>query len=252
MPGELATPSTAVWLRPTKSLLPTVTDGYSPTPNAPGSLATPCSTSRPQPMKSAPLAADDRHSPQPATHGSPVLAAVGSLLLASNDGGGFVPAGGDSPVAATSGAAKLVSDPTIPATADPIPISDSTGGYVTAETALLLPVLLGIGYALALVVLLAADQIRCGDAAWEAARALARGVPAAQLSDIAARYAPAGAHASVWSKDGSLTVEVDRDQSVASRFLPSMRISATATVPCEPRVDGCPIDSSDVSGRPNG
>ena len=218
-------------------------------------------------MNSAPLAADDSHSPQPATHGSPVLAAVGSLLLASNDGGGsapavgdssrsvtdgFVPAGSDSPVAATSGAAKLVSDPTIPATADPIPISDSTGGYVTAETALLLPVLLGIGYALALVVLLTADQIRCGDAAWEAARALARGVPAAQLSDIAARYAPAGAHASVWSKDGSLTVEVDRDQSVASRFLPSMRISATATVPCEPRVDGCQSDSNDVSGRPNG
>ena len=135
---------------------------------------------------------------------------------------------------------------------DPVPTSDSEGGYVTAETALLLPILLGIGYALALVVLLAADQIRCGDAAWEAARALARGVPAAQLSDIAARYAPAGAHASAWSNGGSLTVEVDREQSVASRFLPSIRISATATVPCEPRVDGCQAESIDVPGRPNG
>jgi Flp pilus assembly protein TadG len=132
------------------------------------------------------------------------------------------------------------------------PIPDSEKGYVTAETALLLPVLLGIGYALALVVLIAADQIRCGDAAWEAARALARGVSSAQLSDIAARYAPAGAHTSAWSKDGSLTVEVDRDQSIASRFLPSIRISATATVPCEPRVDDCQIESNDIPGRPNG
>lgn len=132
------------------------------------------------------------------------------------------------------------------------PIPDSEKGYVTAETALLLPVLLGIGYALALVVLIAADQIRCGDAAWEAARALARGVSTAQLPDIAARYAPAGAHTSAWSKDGSLTVEVDRDQSIASRFLPSIQISATATVPCEPRVDECQTESNDIPGRPNG
>ena len=143
-----------------------------------------------------------------------------------------------------------------PPAADPVPLSGSGSGsergYVTAETALLLPILLGIGYALALVVLLAADQIRCGDAAWEAARALARGVPAAQLPDIAARYAPAGARASAWSNAGSLTVEVDRDQSVASRFLPSIRISASATVPCEPRVDGCQTESNDNPGRPNG
>ena len=143
----------------------------------------------------------------------------------------------------------------LPATPDnstSTPTPDSERGYVTAETALLLPVLLGIGYALALVVLIAADQIRCGDAAWEAARALARGVSTTQLSDIAARYAPAGAHTSAWSKDGSLTVEVDRDQSIASRFLPSIQISATATVPCEPRVDGCQTESNDIPGRPNG
>ena len=139
-----------------------------------------------------------------------------------------------------------------PATKIPLPTPNSERGYVTAETALLLPVLLGIGYALALVVLIAADQIRCGDAAWEAARALARGVSTTQLPDIAARYAPAGAHTSAWSKDGSLTVEVDRDQSIASRFLPSIQISATATVPCEPRVDGCQTESNDIPGRPNG
>jgi hypothetical protein len=112
-------------------------------------------------------------------------------------------------------------------------------GYVTAESALLLPIVFAVGYALALVVLIVADQVRCADAAWEAARELARGVPAARLPDLTARFAPAGAHASTWSADGALTVEVDRDQSVASRLLPSIRISATATVPCEPRVAAC-------------
>jgi hypothetical protein len=112
-------------------------------------------------------------------------------------------------------------------------------GYVTAETALLLPILLAVGYALTLVVVLVGDQIRCADAAWEAARELARGVPAAELPSLVARYAPEGSSASAWSADGALTVEVDRDQNIASRLLPAMRISATATVPCEPRVQGC-------------
>ena len=112
-------------------------------------------------------------------------------------------------------------------------------GYVTAESALLLPILFAVGYALALVVVVVADQIRCADAAWEAARELARGVPAAQLPELTARFAPDGSHASSWSADGALTVEVDRDQSIASRLLPAIRISATATVPCEPRVAGC-------------
>jgi hypothetical protein len=112
-------------------------------------------------------------------------------------------------------------------------------GYVTAESALLLPIVFAVGYALALVVLIVADQVRCADAAWEAARELGRGVPATRLSELTARFAPTGAHASTWSADGALTVEVDREQSIASRLLPSIRISATATVPCEPLVAAC-------------
>ena len=126
----------------------------------------------------------------------------------------------------------------------PPPRTKDERGYVTAETAFLLPLILGIGYALALVVLLSAQQIRCADAAWETARALARGAPASQLPGIAARYAPSGARASSWTEGGSLTVEVERDPSIVSRFLPSMRISATATVPCEPRVASCQADPS--------
>ena len=119
-------------------------------------------------------------------------------------------------------------------------------GYVTAETAMILPVLVGISYALALVVVLVADQIRCADAAWEAARALARGVPSAQLPALASRYAPSGAHASSWTDGGSLTVTVERDQNIVSHFLPSVRIAASATVPCEPRVQGCQPTATDA------
>lgn len=112
-------------------------------------------------------------------------------------------------------------------------------GYVTAESALLLPILFAVGYALTLVVVVVAGQIRCADAAWEAARQLARGVPAAQLPGLAARFAPEGSHASSSRADGAVTVEIDRDQSIASRLLPAIRISALATVPCEPRVIDC-------------
>lgn len=112
-------------------------------------------------------------------------------------------------------------------------------GYVTAESALLLPIVFAVGYALALVVLIVADQVRCADAAWEAARELARGVPATRLSDLTARFAPDGSRASSWSADGAVTVEVERDQGIASRLLPAIRISAAATVPCEPGVAYC-------------
>jgi hypothetical protein len=137
--------------------------------------------------------------------------------------------------------------PTPASAFDPALVPDSERGYVTAETALLLPILLGIGYALALVVLLAADQIRCGDAAWEAARALHE---ACQLPNCLTlpHATPRPEHTRrPGVTDGSLTVEVDRDQSVASRFLPSIRISATATVPCEPHVDGCQTESQTTS-----
>jgi hypothetical protein len=110
-------------------------------------------------------------------------------------------------------------------------------GYVTAETALLLPALFAVGYALMLAVVLVGDQLRCTDAAWEAARELARGVPSSQLPALADRFAPGGSRAREWSARGELTVEVGRDQSIASRLLPSIHISGTVTVPCEPRVD---------------
>lgn len=83
--------------------------------------------------------------------------------------------------------------------------SELEAGYVTAETALLLPVLLGFGYALTMLVVLAGDQIRCTDAAWETARALARGSPSSALTTLVGQYAPAGASATVREADGSLT-----------------------------------------------
>jgi hypothetical protein len=117
--------------------------------------------------------------------------------------------------------------------------TNAEAGYVTAETALLLPVLLGFGYALMMLVLLAGDQVRCADAAWETARALARGSPSSQVATLVGQYAPAGASATVRAADGSLTVVVEHDRGVVTRFLPDIQVTATATVPCEPQVEGC-------------
>src|SRR6185312_8171832 len=117
--------------------------------------------------------------------------------------------------------------------------SELEAGYVTAETALLLPVLLGFGYALTMLVVLAGDQIRCTDAAWETARALARGSPNSALTTLVGWYAPAGASATVHEADGSLTVRVEHDRGIVSRFLPDVSVVGTATVPCEAEVEGC-------------
>jgi hypothetical protein len=124
---------------------------------------------------------------------------------------------------------------------DRVCAAGSEAGYVTAETALLLPVLLGFGYALTMLVVLAGDQIRCADAAWETARVLARGSPDAEMASLVGQYAPTGASATVRKADGSLTVRVEHDRGIVSRFLPDVRVSATATVPCEPQVEGCGV-----------
>ncbi|MDO7868494.1 TadE family type IV pilus minor pilin [Nocardioides jiangxiensis] len=78
-------------------------------------------------------------------------------------------------------------------------------GAVTAEAALVLPVLAAVTLALVWMLGLAVAQMRVTDAAREAARAVARGDPAAEASS-AARVAAPGA--SVHVASGSTTVRV--------------------------------------------
>jgi hypothetical protein len=83
------------------------------------------------------------------------------------------------------------------------------GGFVTAETAMVLPVLVLLAYLGVVAVTLAQDRVRCADAAREAARAVARGDPSA--ASVAARAAagrPVGIEIEARGKDTVVTVRL--------------------------------------------
>jgi Flp pilus assembly protein TadG len=112
----------------------------------------------------------------------------------------------------------------------------SERGFVTAETAMVLPTLMGLGLALVLVVTAAATQLRCTDAAWEAARGLARGEPADFATRVVDRLGPAGASVSVETVDGSVLVRVSARLALAGALLPAIHVEGQARVTCEPGV----------------
>jgi hypothetical protein len=107
-------------------------------------------------------------------------------------------------------------------------------GFVTAETALVLPSLVGLGLALAFIVTAAADQLRCADAAWEAARGLARGEAAGYATRAAQRLGPAGATVLVNTADGSVIVRVSARLALGGAILPALHVDGHAQVSCEP------------------
>ena len=85
-------------------------------------------------------------------------------------------------------------------------------GMVTAETAAVLPVLLALTVLLIWVLSLGIAQVRCLDAAREAARLAARG-DTEQAHAVAAEAAPEEARIAIVEADGLVTVTV----SVAAR-----------------------------------
>jgi len=110
----------------------------------------------------------------------------------------------------------------------------SEDGFVTAETAMVLPSLVGLGLALALIVAAAAAQLRCTDAAWEAARTLARGDSPAAAQQAAHRLSPPGASVFVNTGDGSVLVRVSARISLGGALLPGVHVNGRAQVSCEP------------------
>jgi Flp pilus assembly protein TadG len=116
----------------------------------------------------------------------------------------------------------------------PSAASTSDAGYVTAETALALPSLMAVFFALLLIVLAVADQLRCADAAWEAARLIARGESAAVADQQASRWAPAGARITVLPGPGVIRVEVSVQIGLSGSRLPSLHVSGDAQIACEP------------------
>ena len=111
-------------------------------------------------------------------------------------------------------------------------------GAVTAETAMVLPLLVAATLGLVWMLALAVTQVRVTDAAREVARALAREEPQASALALGRRVAPDGARFDV-RDDGSLvsvavSAEVSGPRGLFG-FLPGVTVDATAVAAQEPR-----------------
>ncbi len=113
----------------------------------------------------------------------------------------------------------------------------SERGAVTAETVMVLPVLVALTLGLAWLLSLAATQVRVVDAARETARAAARDDGAGAAEALGRRVAPDGARISV--RDDGQTVVVSVRSTVRGPhglfgFLPGVDVDAEAVAAKEP------------------
>jgi hypothetical protein len=108
---------------------------------------------------------------------------------------------------------------------------------VTAEAAVVLPVLVLFAVGLAWLVALGATQVRALDAARETARALARGDDAATGVGLGRRVATPGARITVRDAGDTLEVTVDapvRGPGGLFAFVPAYHVRASAVAAQEP------------------
>ncbi|KRV47577.1 pilus assembly protein TadE [Wenjunlia vitaminophila] len=114
------------------------------------------------------------------------------------------------------------------------------GGYVTAETAVLLPALVLLMAMLLWGVLAAAAQIRCVDAARAGARAAARSESRSAVLATAREAAPAGARVRAEVRGDMVLVRVRAHAPGPGRLaaLLSVELGATATALAEDSVAG--------------
>jgi hypothetical protein len=104
-------------------------------------------------------------------------------------------------------------------------------GAVTAEAAVVLPVLLAVTLGLVWLLSLAAIQVRVVDGAREVARAAARGDDGVAV-DLGRRVAPEGSRISVRRGGGTVVAEVSttvRGPGGIFSFLPEVEVSSRAT-----------------------
>lgn len=110
-------------------------------------------------------------------------------------------------------------------------------GAVTAEAAVVLPVLVLFALGLAWLVALGATQVRALDAARETARAVARGEDPDTSVGLGRRVATSGARISVSDEGDTILVTVDapvRGPGAIFAFLPTYHARAHAVAAQEP------------------
>jgi hypothetical protein len=108
------------------------------------------------------------------------------------------------------------------------------GGTATAELAVALPVLVLVIVSALSAVAVGTAQLRCVDAAREAARAAARGEPAGVVRTAAERAAPDGAEVAVTVGQDQVRVTVSARPGVTGGLLPHFTVTATAVALREP------------------
>ena len=114
------------------------------------------------------------------------------------------------------------------------------GGMATAELAVVLPTLVLVIAAGLTMVSVVLAQVRCVDAAREAARAAARGELPGVVRSVAARAAPAGASVEVGSAGEEVRVTVSARAGRIGGLLPTFRVTASALALREPESTGVP------------
>ncbi|CAN5335857.1 hypothetical protein BH24ACT9_BH24ACT9_02470 [soil metagenome] len=126
-------------------------------------------------------------------------------------------------------------------------------GMVTAETAVVLPVLILVLAAALAAVSVVTAQMRCTDAAREGARAAARGESDTAVRQIAASSAPDGSTVSVTRDGDTATVQVSASVALLPGLGPSVTVSDSATAALEPGLDGTVVglgaEGFDQKGR---
>jgi enamine deaminase RidA (YjgF/YER057c/UK114 family) len=114
------------------------------------------------------------------------------------------------------------------------------GGMATAELAVVLPTLVLIIAAGLTMVSVVLAQVRCVDAAREAARAAARGELPEVVRSVAAQAAPAGASVEVGRAGEEVRVTVSARAGRIGGLLPTFRVTASAVALREPESTGVP------------
>jgi Flp pilus assembly protein TadG len=107
---------------------------------------------------------------------------------------------------------------------------------VTAETAVVLPVLLLVLAAAVSALVVVGAQLRCVDAAREAVRAATRGDSGTDVARVATTAGPAGATVGRVVVGGAVTVTVSAEVHPLGPLPLHLRVSASATGLLEPGV----------------
>ena len=111
---------------------------------------------------------------------------------------------------------------------------------VTAETAVVLPVLLFVLAAAVAAVVVVGGQLRCVDAAREGARAAARGEPVAVVTALVGRAAPDGARTTVVLAEDTVSVTVAATMQPLGPLPLRLQVQASASALVEPGTAGAP------------